>query len=327
MKFLIKKSQQDSFPNELKHLQKRNIIATSSRIRTLLLFLDKSNMENTQQFTSSCKMFTTLMKIPQLSVHAIHFKLTIGLYQLDLKYVKYTTVVMTADASSPMDSNLKCLLYHHVDFHQIFGPFASNNSTTYSKRYGLNFTCMATHAIHLEMCHDRSLQKSALTDFWRDIWSFAGRNSRKGIPSEFRFDNATNFTAAEKKLKTTFDSSLRNQFFGYHQISWKFNPAYEPHFGEVWECLFRSFENSLYAINGSKALTDDTFNTSLCENEQFMNARPITNVSSSPCDIEALTSDHFLLGRMFDSMPPRINSWPLTLKKQWKIAQQLSDHV
>ena len=115
-------------------------------------------MENTQQFTSSYKMFTSLMSIPHASIHATHSKLIIGFYQPDLKYVKCTTVVTTADASSPMDSNLKYLLSLHVDFHQIshsffsklafldpsrqtnfFGPFASNNSTTYSKRYGLTF--------------------------------------------------------------------------------------------------------------------------------------------------------------------------------------------
>ena len=58
-----------------------------------------------------------------------------------------------------------------------------------------------------------------------------------------------------------------------------------------------------------------------------MNARLITTVSSSPCDIEALTLKYFLLRRMFASMPPRTNSKPLTLMKQWKFAQQLSDHV
>ena len=126
-------------------------------------------------------MFTSLMKIAQLSVHATQSKLTIGFSQPDLKHVKYTTVVMTADACSSIDSNLKRLLSHHVDFHQIFGSFASNNSTTYSKRYGLIFTSMATHAVLLEMCHDLSLHKSALTDFWRDFWSFADRNSRIGI--------------------------------------------------------------------------------------------------------------------------------------------------
>ena len=44
MKFLVKKSQQDSFPNELKDVPKRNIVATSSRIRPLLPFLEEPNI-------------------------------------------------------------------------------------------------------------------------------------------------------------------------------------------------------------------------------------------------------------------------------------------
>ena len=35
-----------------------------------------------------------------------------------------------------------------------------------------------------------------------------------------------------------------------------------------------------------------------------MNARPISTVSSSPDDVEALTPNHFLLGRAHASMPP-----------------------
>ena len=49
--------------------------------------------------------------------------------------------------------------------------------------------------------------------------------------------------------------------------------------------IIRSVKTSLYAIIVSNALRDDNFNTMLCEIAQFMNKRPITTVSSSPCDI------------------------------------------
>ena len=132
---------------------------------------------------------------------------------------------------------------------------------------------MTTRAVHLEVCHD--LSSDATLKALRRIFA------RRCIPSQIRSDKETIFTAAE------------NNFFGYHQISWKFNPTYAPHFGGVWKRLIRSAKNSLYTIIGTK---DDTFNTLLCEIEQFMNARPITTVSSSPCDIEALTPNNFLLG-------------------------------
>ena len=80
-----------------------------------------------------------------------------------------------------------------------------------------------------------------------------------------------------------------------------------------------------FAIIGSKAFTEDTFNT-LWEIEQFMNAWSIANFSSGPNDLETLTLYHFL-GRLFATMHPRINSQPSTLIKQWQFVQQLSDHV
>ena len=70
-------------------------------------------------FTSSYEMFTSWMRIPHPSIHATQSKLTTGFAQPDLIYVKSTAVVKTADASSPIDSNLKCLHSHNVDFHQI----------------------------------------------------------------------------------------------------------------------------------------------------------------------------------------------------------------
>ena len=93
----------------------------------------------------------------------------------------------------------------------IFEPYASNKSTTYTKRYGLIFTGMTTRSVHLEMCHDLS-SDAILTALRRFI-------ARRGTPSEIRSDNATNVKAAEKERMTTFDSSSMNQVFGYHQTS------------------------------------------------------------------------------------------------------------
>ena len=104
-------------------------------------------------------------------------------------------------------------------------------------------------------------------------------------------------------------------------------PCYAPHSGGVWERLIRSVKDSFYAIIGSQILTDDIFNTVLCEVEQFMNARHITTVSASPDDVEALTRNHFLLGRAHASMPPLQTQQPSTLSRQWKFTQQLATHI
>ena len=102
------------------------------------------------------------------------------------------------------------LPYQQTGF-DLFGPFASNNSTTYNKRYGLILTYMTTRAVHLEIGHDLSSDTSLTT-----LGPFF---ARKGTHSEISSENSTNFTAAEKELMTTFDGTSMNQFFGYHQIS------------------------------------------------------------------------------------------------------------
>ena len=151
--------------------------------------------------------------------------------------------------------------------------------------------------------------------------------ARTGQPAKIVSDNGTNFTAAEKELNRHFDADVTRQFYANHQIEWTFNPAYAPHFGGVWERLIRSVKDSFYAIIGSQILTDDIFNTVLCEIEHFMNARRITTVSASIDDVEALTRNHFLLGRAHASMPPLQTQQPSTLSRQWKFAQQLATHI
>ena len=128
--------------------------------------------------------------------------------------------------------------------------------------------------------------------------------ARRGKPAKIVSDNGTIFTAAEKELNRHFGADLTRQFCANHQIDWTFNSAYAPHFGGLWERLLRSVKDSFYASIGSQILTDNIFNTVLCEVEHFMNARPITQVSSSPDDVEALNPNHSLLGRAHASMPP-----------------------
>ena len=130
------------------------------------------------------------------------------------------------------------------------------------------------------------------------------------------FLSTVQFTAAEKELNRHFDADVTRQFYANHQIDLTFNPAYAPHFGGVWERLIRSVKDSFYAIIGSQILTYDIFNTVFCEVEHFMNARPITTVSSTPEDVEALTPNHFLLGRAHATMPPLQTQQPSTLSRQ-----------
>ena len=78
----------------------------------------------------------------------------------------------------------------------------------------------------------------------------------------------------------------------------------------------RSCKQVLYVILGSRWLTDEVLQTSICLKKQ--NAPPLTSVSNDPTEIEALTPNHFLLGGPCCSFPSLdscgINQWPILLE-------------
>ena len=65
----------------------------------------------------------------------------------------------------------------------------------------------------------------------------------------------------------------------------------------------RSCKKAMFAILSSRRLTEETLNTTMCLVQPVLNARPPTCASSDPDDFEALTPNHFLLGRVSVSLP------------------------
>ena len=59
----------------------------------------------------------------------------------------------------------------------------------------------------------------------------------------------------------------------------------------------------MMAILGNRSLTDESLTTTMCLVEQILNARPITPASDDPADLEALTPNHFILGRAIVCLP------------------------
>ena len=49
-------------------------------------------------------------------------------------------------------------------------------------------------------------------------------------------------------------------------------------------------------------MTDETLSTTFCLVEQALNNRSLTPVSDDPNDLEALTPNHFLLDRSFQTL-------------------------
>lgn len=65
----------------------------------------------------------------------------------------------------------------------------------------------------------------------------------------------------------------------------------------------KPFKHHLYRVIGSTLFTCEQFNTIVIKIEAILNSRPLTSLSSDPCDLNALTSAYFLIGDTMSSLP------------------------
>ena len=123
--------------------------------------------------------------------------------------------------------------------------------------------------------------------------------SRRGTSSIIWSDNRTNIVGAEKELPLCFKNWNAEAPLSliHKDIKWKCNPPSVPHQGGAWERMLRSCKRLFYTILGSRKLTDEILNTTMCLVEDSLDARPLTPVSDDPGSLEALTPNQFLLGQ------------------------------
>ena len=204
-----------------------------------------------------------------------------------------------------------------------FGPFNVVNGRKREKRYGVVFTCLSSRAVHLEMSHSLS------TDSF--IQAFRRFVSRRGNVKCVRSDNGTNIVAGNKELKEALaewnDHAVYNWML-QNSIEWKFQPPAASHFGGAVEREIRTVRKILNSILNEQLLrlSDEHLNTVLCEVEAIMNCRPLTELSDSIDDLEALTPNHLLLLHGGATFPPGLftkeNSY---LTRRWRQVQYLAD--
>jgi len=85
-----------------------------------------------------------------------------------------------------------------------------------------------------------------------------------------------------------------------------------------------SIKRALHAVVGTRTLDDYRLVTLLTEIEHMVNSRPLTAVSDSPDDLEALTANHFLTVRTrADSGVPTDGG--LNSRKRWQQVQYLAN--
>ena len=213
-----------------------------------------------------------------------------------------------------------CFYATGVDY---FGPIQVRRLRKTEKRYGCLFVCMATKAIHLEVAH--SLDSSS---FIQALRRFIGR---RGKPHVMYSDNGTNFVGAERELREGIQNwnqeAIANELT-QENIEWHFNPPGAPHFGGLWEANVKSVKRAMYAILAKEqvVLTDEVLQTVFVEVEALLNGRPLTPISDDINDLNALTPNHFLLGRPSTNLPPDIfYDTETTTRRRWRQSQALTD--
>ena len=204
-----------------------------------------------------------------------------------------------------------------------FGPISVKRGRVTEKRWGCIFTCLTTRAVHLEVAGDLSTDSFIVA-----LRRFRGR---RGNPKTIRSDNGTNFVGANRELGEALRSLSQERITGElsrKEITWYFNPPSSPHMGGIFESMVKQVKRAMKTVINDQVLPEETLHTVLVETEAIVNSRPLTPVSDDPNDYEALTPNHFLIGRASpNSLPGRFEEREVNSRKRWRMAQALADMI
>lgn len=203
------------------------------------------------------------------------------------------------------------------------GPFQVRHGSVRSKHiyksYIAIFVCFATRAIHLEWVDDLTTESfiAALRIFI----------ARRGCPQQIYSDNGRNFVGAAAQLKLFLASLTLKQNVSIYAaqtgINWSFIPPHSPHMGGLWEAGVKSMKFHLRRSLGESILNYQEAKTVLAQIEAVLNSRPLTPISNHPCDMEALTPGHFIIGKPLTSFPEPNYLHVKCPRLRWHMVQQL----
>lgn len=340
---IIRRSQHESFATEISRLREGKPLENASRLKRIDVYLNDRGLlklrSRTRKAQVEAKMSPVVLdgkhQVSQLLINHYHRKFLHGntatvINELRQRYwilglrsaarglihrCQWCRVRRGAPQVPPTGDLPSERLRHHqppftctaVDY---FGPMQVTVGRRSEKRWGALFTCLTTRAVHLELVP--SLSTSSM------IMALRRMSARRGAPTTMYSDNGTNFVGAHRELQ---------EAAGKEGIEWKFIPPGCPSMGGAWERLVRSVKTALMAVLETKTPSEELLHTLLTEVEHIVNCRPLTHVSLDPSDEEALTPNHFLLGRSCGSpVLGEFEDHELIGRATWRTAQRLADH-
>ena len=208
----------------------------------------------------------------------------------------------------------------------VFGPWTISTRRTRggiaeNKRWAVNFICMVTRAVHIEVLE--SLSSSSFVNALRRFTAV------RGPVRLFRSDRGTNFIGACKELQIKSDDHELTTYLEDQSSTWTFNPPHSSHMGGVWERMIGNARRILDALllkTNTARLSHEVLVTLMSEVMAIMNGRPLVPVSSDPDMPTVLTPAMLLTQKVKPVLPP---TGEYDLKdlyiKQWKQVQALAD--
>ena len=346
-----KKSQADSYPEEIGAMMSANAFPKASRLAQLSPILDKNGILRMRGRIRSAKW------IPQQSLQPVildgkhpYVKLLIDYYHVKAGHIgqefvanelrqkfwfpDLRTCVKAAWHRCQRCKNQRAKLqnqemgqlppcrlqaYERPFTHtglDYFGPMEVTIGRRREKRYGALFTCMVTRAVHIELASSLSTDPA--------IMAIMRMCARRGYPAHLYSDNGTNFHGANNEIRKSLKELNQEKIIGRLSplgIEWHFNPPAAPHMGGCWERLVRSVKTALKSTLKEHAPREEVLLTLLNEAEMLINSRPLTYVPLDYEDQESLTPNHFLLGTSSAYQPSgKFTDYDLCTRKKWRFA-------
>ena len=193
-----------------------------------------------------------------------------------------------------------------------FGPFNVRIKRSEVKRYGLIFVCLASRAIHLEVCNELTT-----SSFMNGLRCFI---AHRGPLRLIRSDCGSNYLGAMKELDTFYvRSELQRK-----NIDWVLNPPAASNFGGCWEAMIRLVRKVLTHSINRQVLTDEISRTLFCEAEFVVNSRPLTTPSDDMRDATPLTPNQILTLKGSEPCIADFDESDSYSRKRWKQVQYLA---
>ncbi|XP_054717257.1 uncharacterized protein LOC129226651 [Uloborus diversus] len=320
--YWIKETQKEAYWLEIVDLERSQKVSDSSKIRSLVPFLDPRNILRIKrrldesEFSLDEKQPIILPKNSKFSELLIlhehtknfHIGVTATLVMLRRKFwiakgrqlvkkVLRKCFICRKYKSKPANEITAQLPKDRIVENPPFeicgldfaGAILYKCDKEVKKAYFAIFTCAVTRGIHLELVSSMST-KHFLLAFRRFI-------SRRGSCSVVYSDNAKSFKAANKDLMYFYnilqDSEFKD-FISSRGINWKFIVERAPWWGGFYERLVKSVKDPLRKVLGKALLTFEELSTVLTEIEYVVNSRPLTYVTDNFSEPKPLTPLDFL---------------------------------